>query len=68
MEKGIVKWFDAVKGFGFITREGKKDVFVHFQDIQMDGFKKLVEGEEVEFETENVEKGIIARKVKRLNA
>lgn len=68
MEKGIVKWFDAVKGFGFITREGKEDVFVHFQDIQMDGFRKLIEGEEVEFETENVEKGIIARKVKRINA
>ena len=68
MEKGKVKWFNPEKGFGFITREGKEDVFVHYQDIEMDGFKKLEDGEEVEFTTEKVPKGIIARKVKRINA
>jgi len=67
MERGKVKWFNAEKGFGFITRDGKEDVFVHFQDIEMDGFKKLEDGEEVEFRAEEVPKGIIARKVRRLN-
>lgn len=64
MEKGIVKWFDSGKGFGFIEREGKKDIFVHFQDIDMDGFKTLEEGKKVEFEAENSAKGEIARHVK----
>lgn len=67
MEKGIVKWFDSGKGFGFIEREGKKDVFVHFQDIEMDGFKTLEEGERVEFELDNSAKGDIARHVKVLD-
>ena len=47
---GKVKWFNAEKGFGFIEREGGDDVFVHFTDIQTDGFKTLDEGQEVEFE------------------
>lgn len=64
MEKGIVKWFDSGKGFGFIEREGKKDIFVHFQDIDMDGFKTLEEGKKVEFEVEDSAKGEIARHVK----
>lgn len=64
MEKGMVKWFDSGKGFGFIEREGKKDVFVHFQDIDMDGFKTLEAGENVEFEVESSAKGEIARHVK----
>lgn len=64
MEKGIVKWFNPEKGFGFIEREGKKDIFVHFQDIDMDGFKTLEEGKKVEFEVEDSAKGEIARHVK----
>ena len=64
MERGIVKWFDATKGFGFIEREGKKDIFVHFQDIDMDGYKTLEQGEKVEFRVDATDKGEIARKVK----
>ena len=50
LEKGFVKWFDAKKGFGFISVEGQEDVFVHFSNVDMDGFKKLDMGDEVEFE------------------
>ncbi|MBS4749675.1 cold-shock protein [Granulicatella sp. zg-ZJ] len=50
MEKGTVKWFNAEKGFGFISREGGEDVFVHFTAIQTDGYRTLEEGQEVEFE------------------
>lgn len=63
MERGTVKWFNAEKGFGFISREGKSDIFVHFQDIDMDGYKTLEEGEKVEFYAEPTEKGEIARNV-----
>lgn len=48
--KGTVKWFNAKKGFGFISDEEGNDVFVHFSALQMDGFKVLDEGDEVEFE------------------
>jgi len=50
MENGTVKWFNAEKGFGFISREDGSDVFVHFSAIQGDGFKTLEEGQEVSFE------------------
>ena len=50
MEQGKVKWFNAEKGFGFIEREGGDDVFVHFSAIQGEGFKTLEEGQKVEFE------------------
>lgn len=50
MKQGKVKWFDAKKGFGFITVDGEDDVFVHFSAILDDGFKSLEEGQEVEFE------------------
>ena len=55
MSNGTVKWFNAKKGFGFISDETGKDVFVHFSALQMDGFKVLDEGEEVEFDVVNGE-------------
>ena len=55
--KGTVKWFNAKKGFGFISDETGKDVFVHFSALQMDGFKVLDEGDAVEFDVVNGEKG-----------
>ena len=54
---GTVKWFDEKKGFGFIEREGGKDVFVHFRAITGSGFKVLNEGQQVEFEVEEGQKG-----------
>ena len=54
---GRVKWFDEKKGFGFIEREGGSDVFVHFRSITGSGFKTLSDGQEVEFEVEDGEKG-----------
>lgn len=50
MEKGTVKWFNAEKGFGFITQENGEDVFVHFSAIQSEGYRSLDEGQAVEFE------------------
>ncbi|MCI5883301.1 MAG: cold shock domain-containing protein [Clostridiales bacterium] len=64
--KGTVKWFNAKKGFGFISDEEGKDVFVHFSALQMDGFKVLDEGDEVEFEVVNGEKGPQAANVTKL--
>ena len=57
MNKGTVKWFNAEKGFGFITSEEGKDLFVHFSEIQKDGFKTLEEGEKVTFEVKEGQKG-----------
>ncbi len=54
---GTVKWFNAAKGYGFIGREGGKDVFVHFSAIQGDGYRSLNEGEQVEFSIEDSPKG-----------
>ena len=54
---GRVKWFDAKKGFGFIEQEDGEDVFVHFRAIVSEGYKTLDEGQEVEFELEDGEKG-----------
>jgi cold shock protein len=54
---GKVKWFNDAKGYGFIERPGSEDVFVHFSAIQMDGFKTLPQGLDVEFEIENTAKG-----------
>ena len=64
MEQGKVKWFDATKGYGFITREEGKDVFVHFNAINSDGYKKLEEDDVVQFEVEEGDKGLSAKKVK----
>jgi CspA family cold shock protein len=57
MSKGKVKWFNEKKGYGFIEQEGGGDVFVHFSAIQGDGFKTLTEGQEVEFDVVDGQKG-----------
>lgn len=57
MNKGTVKWFNNQKGFGFISDEEGNDVFVHYTGLSMDGFKSLTEGQAVEFEVVNGEKG-----------
>lgn len=62
-ETGTVKWFDNAKGFGFIQRAGKDDVFVHFRQIQAQGFRSLTEGQKVEFEVAQGQKGLQAEKV-----
>lgn len=64
--KGTVKWFNAKKGFGFISDESGNDVFVHFSALQMDGFKVLDEGDEVEFEVIDGDKGPQAANVTKL--
>ncbi|MCL4514006.1 MAG: cold shock domain-containing protein [Firmicutes bacterium] len=63
--RGKVKWFNAEKGYGFIEREGGNDVFVHYTAIEMDGFKTLEEGQEVEFEIVEGERGPQAANVTR---
>jgi cold shock protein len=64
---GTVKWFNGDKGFGFIEREGGKDVFVHFSAIQGDGFRNLQEGQKVEFNVEQGPKGPQASNVTMSN-
>ena len=66
MEKGTVKWFNGAKGFGFITRSTGEDVFVHFRSIKGDGYKTLNEGDRVEFEVEQGQKGLQATNVSLL--
>jgi CspA family cold shock protein len=62
-EQGVVKWFNAAKGYGFIQRQSGEDVFVHFSAIQMDGYKSLNEGQLVEFEVKQGPKGLQAENV-----
>ena len=57
---GTVKWFDEKKGYGFITREGEKDVFVHYTAIKGDGYRKLEDGQTVEFTLVEGRKGLEA--------
>ena len=67
MNTGTVKWFDAKKGYGFISdtaTENSKDYFVHFSEIQTEGFKTLEEGKKVEFEISEGDKGAVAKNVK----
>ena len=64
MKVGTVKWFNAEKGFGFISVPGEDDVFVHFSAINMEGYKTLNEGAPVEFEVINGEKGLQASNVR----
>jgi CspA family cold shock protein len=67
MLTGRVKWFNDAKGYGFIEQpDGGEDVFVHFSAITMEGFKTLAEGEEVEFELKQTDKGLQAANVSRL--
>ncbi len=66
MQQGTVKWFNAKKGYGFISDEEGKDVFVLFSALNMDGFKELKDGERVEFEVVEGEKGPQAANVVRL--
>ncbi|WAH37595.1 cold-shock protein [Alicyclobacillus dauci] len=66
MQQGTVKWFNAEKGFGFISVEGGDDVFVHFSAIQGNGFKSLDEGQAVEFEIVEGPKGPQAANVNKL--
>jgi CspA family cold shock protein len=61
---GTVKWFNAAKGYGFISQEGGEDVFVHFQSIQSDGYKTLNENDKVEFSVTQGSKGLQAAEVK----
>ncbi len=63
MAEGTIKWFNSKKGFGFIEQEAGEDVFVHFSAIDMPGFKTLSEGERVEFEVEENDKGLSASRV-----
>ncbi|MEA4826835.1 cold-shock protein [Clostridium sp. JNZ J1-5] len=66
MKTGTVKWFNAEKGFGFISVENEDDVFVHFSAIQGDGFKSLEEGQKVEFEVTQGARGPQAANVVKL--
>ncbi len=66
MKQGTVKWFNAEKGYGFISVEGEDDVFVHFSAINSEGYKSLEEGHKVEFEVIQGAKGPQAANVVRL--
>jgi len=66
MAKGKVKWFNNQKGYGFITPEDGKDVFVHFSALQGEGYKSLEEGQDVEFEIEQGPKGEQAKSVTKI--
>ncbi|HSJ56557.1 MAG TPA: cold-shock protein [Anaerolineae bacterium] len=67
VESGVVKWFDDQKGYGFISRDGGDDVFVHFSAIQgQGGFRSLAEGDRVEFRVEQGQKGPSAVDVRRV--
>jgi cold shock protein len=63
MEQGIVKWFNDTKGFGFISRQGGEDVFVHHSAIQSNGFRSLQEGQQVQFQVVKGPKGLQAERV-----
>ncbi|REB07251.1 cold-shock protein [Sporosarcina sp. BI001-red] len=66
MKQGTVKWFNAEKGFGFIEVDGEDDVFVHFSAIQGEGFKSLDEGQQVEFEIVEGNRGLQAANVSKI--
>ena len=66
MKQGTVKWFNAEKGFGFVEVEGENDVFVHFSAINQEGYKSLEEGQSVEFEVVEGDRGPQAANVVKL--
>ena len=67
MPTGSVKWYDCKKGFGFIVNSEGEDVFAHFTAIEGDGFRRLYDGEQVEFDVQSGPKGLHALRVRRLN-
>ena len=67
LQRGTVKWFNDAKGFGFIEHESGKDIFIHYSVIESDGYKTLKDGEEVEYELADGDKGLHAAKVIRVN-
>ena len=67
-ERGVVKWFNNTKGFGFIERKEGADAFVHFTSINSEGYRKLDEGQEVEFTVTEGDKGIEAKEVTVIEA
>ena len=64
MATGTVKWFNAEKGYGFISQTGGADVFVHYSAIQTNGYRSLEEGQQVEFEVQETDKGLQASSVR----
>jgi len=66
LAEGIVKWFSGKKGYGFIERGEESDVFVHYTSIDMPGFKTLNEGERVQFDVEDSDRGPVAKNVVKL--
>jgi cold shock protein len=67
VQQGTVKWFNASKGFGFITQDGGPDVFVHHSVIQADGYRSLDEGQRVEFDVTQGPKGLQAQNVRPIS-
>ena len=63
MPTGAVKWFDSKKGYGFITQDGAEDIFVHWRNLEGEGFKTLEDGDKVEFEVVRGDKGLHAEHV-----
>ena len=66
MVQGTVKWFNAEKGFGFISQESGPDVFAHFSEIQSNGFKSLADGQKVNFEVEQGQRGLQATNITKI--
>jgi CspA family cold shock protein len=66
LAKGIVKWFNGEKGYGFIEQEEGKDIFVHYSSISMSGFKTLAEGDSVSFDVEDSDRGPVAKNVNKV--
>lgn len=66
-QSGVVKWFNNSKGYGFLTDENGADVFVHFSAIQSEGYKTLKQGDNVEFDATEGEKGLQAQNVRKVN-